>query len=100
METLSRLPWAAQNAVFKRLSEISEVSAMSKEERHAYDEGLRKYRDSLNAMLGAVEEGLEQGRAQGHAQGLAEGRAEGRVQGLAEGRVQGLAEAVPRGTRR
>ena len=92
METLSRLPWAAQNAVFKRLSEISEVSSMSKEERHAYDEGLRKYRDSLNAMLGAVEEGLEQGRAQGHAQGLAEGRAEGRVQGLAEGRAEGLAE--------
>ena len=72
MEVLNRLPWAAQNAVFKRLSEIAEVSALSREERLAYDEGLRKYRDTLNVMTGAVEEGLARGRVEGRVEGRAE----------------------------
>ena len=33
MEILDRMPWAAQNAVFRRLAEVAEVSALSKEER-------------------------------------------------------------------
>lgn len=33
MDTLNRLPWAAQNAVFQRLEEIAEVSATSSSEQ-------------------------------------------------------------------
>ena len=30
METLNRLPWAAQSAVFKKLESIADVSAMTR----------------------------------------------------------------------
>ena len=53
MDTLNRLPWAAQNSVFQRLAEIAEVSAMTKEERQEYDGALKRYRDTLNVMRGA-----------------------------------------------
>ena len=43
METLNRLPWAAQSAVFKKLESIADVSAMPRAERLQYDEALKKY---------------------------------------------------------
>ena len=73
MDILERMPWAAQNAVFRRLAEVAEVSKLSKEERIKYDHALKRYRDTLNAMTGAE----MKGRAEGRAEGLAEGRAEG-----------------------
>lgn len=57
METLQRLPWAAKNAVFKRLEEIADVASLSKKDRMKYDEGLRKYRDTLSVLAGAKEDG-------------------------------------------
>ena len=69
MEILERMPWAAQNAVFQRLAEVAEVSKLSKEDRLAYDHALKRYRDTLNSLRGAKEDG--------RAEGLAEGRAEG-----------------------
>ena len=61
MDTLNRMPWVAQNAVFQRLSEIAEVSAMTKEERIKYDHALKVYRDTLNAYNGAVQKGRAEG---------------------------------------
>ena len=80
MEILERMPWAAQNAVFKRLAEVAEVSKLSREERIKYDHALKRYRDTYNAMTGAE----MNGRAEGRAEGLAEGRAEGRAEGILE----------------
>lgn len=65
MEILDRMPWAAQNAVFQRLAEVAEVSKLSKEERLKYDHALKRYRDTLNAITGAKQEGIEEGRAEG-----------------------------------
>ena len=45
MDTIKRLPWAAQNSVFQKLAEKADVSSLTKEERLHYDEALRKYRD-------------------------------------------------------
>ena len=56
-----RMPFLAQDAVFKRLSEIAEVSALSKEERREYDESLKHYRDTIAVMHGQYLEGMEQG---------------------------------------
>ena len=67
METLNRLPWAAQNSVFQRLAEIAEVGAMTKEERTEYDGALKRYRDTLNVMRGAEMKGRKEGRAEGRA---------------------------------
>ena len=65
MDTLNRMPWAAQNAVFRRLEEIAEVSAMTRDERIKYDHALKVYRDTLNTYNGAVQDGLQQGIQQG-----------------------------------
>jgi predicted transposase/invertase (TIGR01784 family) len=61
METLNRMPWAAQNAVFQRLAEVAEVSKLSKEDRIKYDHALKRYRDTLNAMAGAEIKGRAEG---------------------------------------
>ena len=57
IETLSRLPWAAQSAVFKKLESIADVGAMSRAERLKYDEALKKYRDTISVLEGARMEG-------------------------------------------
>jgi len=69
MDVLQRMPWLAQDAVFKKLSEIAEVASLSKKEREEYDESLRHYRDTIAVMEGQYLEGerkgLEKGRAEG-----------------------------------
>ena len=65
MDILERMPWLAQDAVFKRLASIAEVAAMSNEERSKYDESLRIYRDTISVMEGQYQEGLEKGLEKG-----------------------------------
>lgn len=62
METINRLPWTAKSAVFKRLEEIAEVRALTKEEQLQYDHALKVYRDNYNTFQGAIEEGLKEGK--------------------------------------
>ena len=73
METLSRLPWAAQSAVFKKLESIADVGAMSRAERLKYDEALKKYRDTISVLEGARMEGREEGYKEGWEIGYKEG---------------------------
>jgi len=89
METLNRLPWMAKSAVFRRLAEVAEVSALSKEERIKYDHALKVYRDSINAERyaeykaeKAMQEGMEKGLAEGMEKGLAEGMEKGMEKGM------------------
>lgn len=88
METLTRLPWAAKSAVFQRLEQIADVASLTRQERMKYDEGLRKYRDTLSVLEGAREDGWAEGRAAGHAEGRAEGHAEGRAEGIKEEKLE------------
>ena len=97
MDTIKRLPWAAQNSVFQKLAEIADVSSLTKEERLHYDEALRKYRDTLCVLEGAEQRGLKRGHAEGLAKGLAKGREEGLAKGLAKGREEGLAKGRAEG---
>ena len=83
METLTRMPWAAQNSVFQ-LAEIGEVSKLSKEDRLKYDHALKRYRDTLNAMTGAEMKGPTEGLNEGLEKGLAEGMEKGQQQEKAE----------------
>ena len=76
METIKRLPWAAQDSVFQKLAEIADVSSLTREERLHYDEALRKYRDTLCVLESAEQRGLKRGHEEGLAKGLAKGRAE------------------------
>ena len=61
METLNRLPWAAQSAVFKKLESIADVGGMTRAERLQYDEALKKYRDTISVFEGVRMEGRMEG---------------------------------------
>ena len=77
METLNRLPWAAQSAVFKKLESIADVGAMTRAERLQYDEALKKYRDTIRVFEGVRLEGRAEGRKEGMEMGVLKGRMEG-----------------------
>ena len=62
METLNRLPWAAQSAVFKKLESIADVGGMTRAERLQYDEALKKYRDTISVFEGVRMEGRVEGQ--------------------------------------
>ena len=69
METLNRLPWAAQSAVFKKLESIADVGAMTRSERLQYDEALKKYRDTISVFEGVRLEGRKEGNEEGRVEG-------------------------------
>lgn len=62
MSTFERMPFLARNAVFKKLSEIADISALSKDERDKYDESIKRMRDAISLMTTAKNEGREEGR--------------------------------------
>ena len=60
------------NEKFKCISHITDISALSKEDRMKYDESIKIYRDNLAVMSFAETNGREKGRAEGKAEGKAE----------------------------
>ena len=77
METLNRLPWAAQSAVFKKLESIADVGGMTRAERLQYDEALKKYRDTISVFQRVRLQGIMEGRKEGMELGVLKGRKEG-----------------------
>ena len=81
----------------KRLEQIADIAAMSKEDRMKYDERIKVYRDRLGIMeferLKGCAEGLAEARAEGRAEDFVEGFVEGFVAGFIEGFMKGRAEA-------
>ena len=45
MEALNKVPRAAKSPIFKKVSEISDTCALSKEERIKYDYAIKVYRE-------------------------------------------------------
>ena len=97
MDTLNRLPWIAQNAVFRRLAEIGEVSALSKEDRIKYDRSLKAFRDAYNTYAWAEKKAMEKGMAEGMEKGMAEGMEKGMEKGMAEGMEKGMEKGMAEG---
>ena len=69
-DLITKLPWAGQDSVFAHLAKIADISSLTKEDRMRYDTSIRRYRDYINVMEGAVEEGMEKGRAEGRLEGI------------------------------
>ena len=63
------MPFMAKNAVFRKLAEISDITALSKEEHEKYDESIKILRDNYATFKFAIKEGHDKGRAEGHAEG-------------------------------
>ena len=76
MNTFERMPFAARNAVFKKLSQIADIAALSEEDREKYDESMKVLLDYYATMEGAKIIGKREGKEQGIKEGRAEGRAE------------------------
>lgn len=57
MERLKDIPFQPYMAVFKQLSEITDIAAMSKEDRLRYDESIKIYRDNLATLDFAEKKG-------------------------------------------
>ena len=74
METLDRMPFEAQKAVFKKLLDVADVESLSPEERYRYDETLKAYRDYVNTIASAERISREKGFAEGEAKGEAKGK--------------------------
>ena len=82
------MPFMAKNAVFKKLAEISDVRALSKQEMEKYDEDLKNLRDAYATYEYAENKGI--------AKGMKQGIEEGKKQGIKEGRLDGIKETVKR----
>ncbi|MCR9103226.1 MAG: Rpn family recombination-promoting nuclease/putative transposase [bacterium] len=54
-------PKRLQDKIFKRLFEAAEIAKFTPEERDAYEESLKHYRDLKNVVNTSREEGIEQG---------------------------------------
>ena len=76
MSTLERMPFMARNAVFQKLAEIADITALSKEDREKYDESIKVMRDNIAAYKGAIIEGRIEGRIEGKKEGKKEGKIE------------------------
>ena len=72
MEALNKLPWAAKSPIFKKVSEISDISALSREERIKYDYAIKAYCDNLCVYEDAIESGLKEGFKKGMEKGARE----------------------------
>ena len=76
MEKLTNIPWAAQDELYNELSKVSNVAALSPQERAIYDETLRQYRDNLATIKTAYDDGWKEGKEEGKEEGREEGREE------------------------
>lgn len=89
MERLKDIPFQPYMAVFKQLSEITDIAAMSKEDRMRYDESIKIYRDNLATLDFAKKKAMEEGMREGMKEGMKEGIKEGIKEGMKEGRKEG-----------
>lgn len=62
--------------VFERLWNLSNNTMLSLEERHRYERSLKAYRDYVNQIDYAKEEGRIEGREEGIEEGIIKGRVE------------------------
>ena len=72
------MPERLKDQIFEKLFIDAELALYSQEELMTYDASLKAYRDNINTLDFAREEGLEEGRQKGREEGLEEGLEKGR----------------------
>ncbi len=58
------MPFLAQNAVFRKLAEISDLNTLTPKERVKYDKSIQIMRDAYATYKHALEQGHDEGVAQ------------------------------------
>ena len=100
METFSRMPYAAQDAVFKKLESIATLAELSPAERRKYDHDIKVLRDNLmfeEQEKRHIEEAEKRGEERGEKRGMKKGREEGRAEGREEGIEIGMEKGMEKG---
>ena len=90
LHELENIPAALNEEVFHRTFAIAELSQFNPEERKAYEDSIKHYRDLKNSFDTAHQEGLAEGIELGRQEGLEEGI----ELGVQKGRQQALAQIV------
>lgn len=75
---MNSIAFTQQHRIFKRLEAVTNYANLNEQQRHAYDEDLKIFRDFQNCM----DFSKKQGKAEGIAEGEAKGRAEERAQSI------------------
>ena len=76
MKDLSKRPEVLQEAIFKRLFDVTEIESMNVSDRISYIKSMTTERDIYNQMDYARKEGIAQGKAEGIAEGESAKQAE------------------------
>ncbi len=99
LPTLQEMPPRWHEIVFRKLFQIAEVVKLPPEERLAYENSLKIYRDLKNVTDSAFDEGKEIGFAEGEEHGIAKGKEIGIAQGKEIGREEGMVQGIETGAR-
>ena len=78
--------------VLERLWKLSNYSMLSIEERRKYERSLKAYRDYVNQLDFAKNEGRAEGREEGRAEGREEGKTEERAKTICTLRRKGKSD--------
>lgn len=70
---LQKHPKNLQERIFTKLFEAAEIARFTPEEREAYQNSLKYYRDIKNVVDTSLAEGREEGRLEGREEGRKEG---------------------------
>ena len=87
-------PLPLQDNVFMQLFEIAEIAKFSREERTAYKNSLKYYRDIHGVINTARREGIRKGMKKGLQKGIEQGLQKGIEQGLQKGIEQGRDQGI------
>lgn len=90
MENMKNIAFTQQHRIFQRLESVTNYANLSPEQRLAYDEDLKIYRDFQNCIASS----LRRGYNEGHEKGMAQGREEGLEKGLKAGREEGKINTI------
>lgn len=73
LSELEEIPARLAEYLFKKVFRIAELAQLSQEDRQAYEDSLKYYRDLKNSLDTAFEEGKTEGRMEGEQIGLQKG---------------------------
>ncbi len=100
---LKNPPIPLQENTFMQLFEVAELAKFSRQDRTAYENSLKYYRDMQGvintARIEGVEQGIQKGREEGIQEGMEQGIQKGLEQGIQKGREEGIQEGMERGQR-
>ena len=89
------MPTIFKDDVIERAFTMAELYAMSEEDRERYHDELKHYRDALNMLDTAREQGIQEGLEKGMEKGLEEGMEKGMEKGMEQAFNRLVASGIP-----